>query len=105
MPVIRYILHDGSEHEVHAESGLSVMQAAVDNMIDGIVGECGGTCSCGTCHCYVETDWADKIGNANNLEQDMIQFLDEADTNSRLSCQITITDELDGLVVKLPKSQ
>lgn len=105
MPTVTYIKHDGSEHEVHVESGTSVMQAAVDNMVDGILGDCGGACSCATCHCYVSDEWKDKLPAADVVEQEMLDFVMDPQPNSRLSCQIVMSDELDGLKIHLPKSQ
>lgn len=105
MPTVIYIQPDGTECEVHVESGTSVMQAAVDNMVDGILGDCGGACSCATCHCYVDKKWKDKVPGADVVEQEMLDFVMEPTDDSRLSCQIVVTDELDGLTVHLPKSQ
>lgn len=105
MPLITYIEHDGSEHKVEVEIGHSLMQAAIDNMIQGIVAECGGACSCATCHCYIDETWVNKVGAAEGMEKEMIEFAMNAKDNSRLSCQIKVTHELDGLVVKLPESQ
>lgn len=105
MPVVTYISHDGAINEIEVTNGTSVMQGAVDNMIDGIVAECGGSCSCATCHCYVDEAWLDKIPPASEMEKDMLECVLEPEPNSRLSCQINVTDELDGLVVKLPESQ
>lgn len=105
MPVVTYISHDGAINEIEVASGTSVMQGAVDNMIDGIVAECGGSCSCATCHCYIDEAWLDKVPPASEMEKDMLECVLEPEDNSRLSCQITVTDELDGLVVKLPASQ
>lgn len=105
MPVITYISHSGEINEIEVANGTSVMQGAVDNMIDGIVAECGGSCSCATCHCYVDEAWTDKIPPASEMEKDMLECVLEPQPNSRLSCQITVTDELDGLVVRLPESQ
>jgi len=105
MPVVTYISADGAINEIEVTSGTSVMQGAVDNMIDGIVAECGGSCSCATCHCYVDEAWQDKVSPASEMEKDMLECVLEQQANSRLSCQITVTDELDGLVVKLPASQ
>lgn len=105
MATITYIQHDGTQHDIHVENGQSVMQGAVDNMLDGILADCGGTCSCATCHCYVDEAWMDKVGEPGEMEKDMLTcVLDPAD-NSRLSCQIVVTDELDGLIVRLPESQ
>ncbi|MGY8789447.1 MAG: 2Fe-2S iron-sulfur cluster-binding protein [Pseudomonadales bacterium] len=105
MPVITYISADGAINDIEVESGSSVMQGAVDSMIDGIVAECGGSCSCATCHCYVDDAWQDKVPAASEMEKDMLECVLEPEPNSRLSCQINITDDLDGLVVRLPKSQ
>jgi len=105
VPTVIYVKHDGSEQEVHVEKGTSVMQAAVDNLVDGILGDCGGACSCATCHCYVSEEWQDKIPAADVVEQEMLDFVMDPKDNSRLSCQIIVTDELDGLKIHLPKSQ
>lgn len=105
MALIKYIETNGTEHEVHVENGSTVMQGAVDNMIEGIVAECGGCCSCATCHCIVDDAWIDKVGKPGDVENDMLDCVLERHSNSRLSCQITVSDELDGLVVKLPESQ
>lgn len=105
MPTVTYIKYNGSIEEIHVEPGTSVMQGAVDNMIDGIMGDCGGVCSCATCHCYVDDAWADKVGKPSDVEADMLACVLNPEDNSRLSCQIIVTDELDGLVVRLPESQ
>ena len=105
MPLVTYISHDGGSHEIEVESGTSVMQAAVDNMLDGIVGECGGSCSCATCHVYVDEKWIDRLPPAEQMEKDMLECVLEPRDNSRLSCQIKVTEELDGLVVHMPESQ
>lgn len=105
MPQITFVEHDGTENKLEVESGYSLMQAAVDNMLEGIVAECGGACSCATCHCYVDAPWFDKVGTPNSTEEEMIEFAVERKENSRLSCQIQVTEELDGLVVHLPESQ
>lgn len=105
MALVKYIEHDGTEHEVHVENGVTVMQGAVDNMINGIVAECGGACSCATCHCYVDETWFDKVGSVAETEEFMLECVVAPQGNSRLSCQIAVNDELDGLVVHLPESQ
>ncbi len=105
MPLIKYENHDGTVNEVEVPVGNTVMQGAVDNMLDGIVAECGGSCSCATCHCYIDPAWADKIPAASEMEKDMLDCVLEPQDNSRLSCQIEVTDELEGLLVKLPESQ
>ena len=105
MPVVTYISNNGAINEIEVTTGTSVMQGAVDNMVDGIVAECGGSCSCATCHCYVDEAWIDKVPPASEMEKDMLECVLEPEPSSRLSCQITVTDELDGLVVRLPESQ
>ncbi|AKH69359.1 ferredoxin [Spongiibacter sp. IMCC21906] len=105
MPAIKFVSHDGNEVDVQAETGTTVMQAAIDNGIDAILAECGGSCSCATCHCYVDEKWMDKVGPATDIEQDMLTCVLDPEDTSRLSCQITVTDEMDGLVIKLPESQ
>lgn len=105
MPQIKYITADGAEYEVDVPEGNSVMEGALDNMIDGIVAECGGSCTCATCHCYVDEAWLDKVGAPGEFEKDLLDMVLEPRDNSRLSCQIEVTPELDGLVVRLPESQ
>lgn len=105
MALITYVEFDGTEHQLEVEVGSTVMQGAVDNGIAGIIGECGGACSCATCHCYVDEAWQPKVGEPEQIEQDMIECALEPRPNSRLSCQITVTDELDGLIVHLPEAQ
>jgi 2Fe-2S ferredoxin len=105
MPLVTYISHDGTENEIEVPAGNSVMQGAVDNMLDGIIAECGGSCSCATCHCYVDEAWLDKIPPASEMEKDMLECVLEPQDNSRLSCQIDVTEELNGLVIRLPESQ
>ena len=105
MPRIKYISSDGVENELDVENGKSVMQGALDNMLDGIEAECGGFCSCATCHCYVDEDWLDKLSEPSEAEKEMLEFTFDPMPNSRLSCQITVTEELNGLVVYLPREQ
>lgn len=105
MAEIIYIEHDGTEHKVEVENGYSIMQGAIDNMLDGIIAECGGTCSCATCHCYIDEAWLDKTGEIEVKEKEMIEFAVDTRDNSRLSCQIRVTEELNGLVVRLPETQ
>ncbi len=95
----------GAEHQVDVESGTTLMQAAMDNGIDGIVAECGGACSCATCHCYLDDAWYAKAGEPSDIEKDMLDCVIDPQPTSRLSCQVVITDDLNGLVVRLPKSQ
>ena len=106
MATITYIEHNGTRHEIVVQDGSSVMQGAYDNMLEGMAGECGGGCACATCHCYVDDAWMDKVGQPSEPESDMLEFSAcERKPTSRLSCQITVTPELDGLVVYLPESQ
>jgi len=105
MPLIKFISHDGNEQEVHAAAGTSVMHAAVDNGIDGIIAECGGACSCATCHCYIDETWLSKLEDPSAIEKEMIECVLDPESNSRLSCQVVVTDELEGLVVRLPENQ
>lgn len=105
MPKIIFVEHSGAEHVVEAEVGKSVMQVAIDNMVPGILADCGGYCNCATCHCYVDEKWLDSLPAAEEAEQDMLSCAIEPQSNSRLSCQILITPEVDGLLVRLPESQ
>ena len=105
MARITYILHNGTERVVEAEPGMTVMEAAVKNSVPGIAAECGGACACATCHVYVDEAWREKVGEQNGMEQSMLDFANDVEANSRLSCQIKVTEALDGLVVRLPKSQ
>lgn len=105
MPTIKYVNAQGNETAVEVSVGTSVMLGAVDNHIEDIVAECGGICGCGTCHCYVDSDWLDKVGEPDAEELMMLEDVCEPKPNSRLSCQIKVTEELDGLTVYLPESQ
>jgi 2Fe-2S ferredoxin len=105
MPTIHFISHDGSRHTVQAESGQSLMRAATDNGVQGIDGDCGGQCACGTCHVYIDTVWAGRTGSADAREDDMLGFTDDRRETSRLACRITLEPQLDGLVVILPEGQ
>ncbi|MEM1397455.1 MAG: 2Fe-2S iron-sulfur cluster-binding protein [Pseudomonadota bacterium] len=105
MAKIIYIESNGSEHTVESAAGVSVMEAAVKNMVPGIDGDCGGACACATCHVYVDDAWIAKTGEKESMEESMLDFAYEPKENSRLSCQITITDDLDGLIVRLPEQQ
>lgn len=105
MPKIVFIEHDGTEHLVEAGVGRSVMQAATDNFVPGIIADCGGCCSCATCHGFVDNRWLSQIPAAQADEKSLLEGLLETQENSRLTCQIEITPSLDGLVVRLPKSQ
>lgn len=105
MPKITYVSHDGKSHEIEAQEGSTVMEAAIKNSIPGIEAECGGACACATCHVYVDDAWQEKVGGPEIMEEDMLDFAFEPKTGSRLSCQIKITKELDGLIITLPERQ
>lgn len=105
MPKLRLIEHNGTEHVLEAEVGSSVMQTAVDNMVPGIIGDCGGNCSCATCHGYVDAAWIDRVPPKSEDEAIMLEGVLHVEDNSRLTCQLKLTPELDGLVVRLPESQ
>ena len=105
MPKITYIEHNGAEHVVDAKTGLSVMRGAVDNNIPGIDADCGGECACATCHVYVDPAWLPKVGGRTPQEETMLSFANGTEPNSRLSCQIEVTDALDGLIVRMPEGQ
>ncbi len=105
MPKIKYIEHNGKEHEVDVPVGWSVMEGAVKNLIPGIDADCGGACACATCHVFVDPAYEARIPAKSDMEETMLDFAPEIQANSRLSCQIKVTPELDGLVVRMPKSQ
>lgn len=105
MPKITYIESNGTEHAVDAENGATVMETAIRNMVPGIEAECGGALACATCHVYVDDDWIEKTGEASTMEEDMLDFAYDVRPTSRLSCQIKVSDELDGLVVRVPERQ
>ncbi len=103
---VKFIDAAGTERVVQAENGESVMQCAINNLVDGIIGECGGGLSCATCHVYVDTAWIDKLDPCGIDEADMLEATSEATTEcSRLACQVHCTPALDGLVIHLPKTQ
>src|SRR5882672_8370385 len=105
MPKITYIEHDGKTHTVDAAAGSTVMENAIKNGVPGIVAECGGACSCATCHVHVDEAWTGKVGGPSPMEEDMLDFAFDVKPTSRLSCQIKVTDDLDGLVVHTPAQQ
>jgi len=105
MPKITYIEHDGTEHTVEVKKGLSVMEGAIRNNVPGIDADCGGACACAPCHVYVDPDFAAETGRPSAMEESMLDFAENVEPNSRLSCQIRVTDDLDGLIVRLPQSQ
>ncbi len=105
MPKIKYIEENGKEHEVEVPVGWSVMEGAVKHLIPGIDADCGGACACATCHVYVDPAWKAKMPPMSDMEETMLDFAQDREASSRLSCQIKVTEELDGLVVRMPKSQ
>src|SRR5512143_3654357 len=105
MPRVIYISHLGVPRTVDVAAGSSVMEGAIQNNIPGIVAECGGACSCATCHVYVAQEWRDRVGPQGQMERAILDYAAGVAPNSRLSCQIRVTDSLDGLVVSLPESQ
>jgi len=104
MPRIVYIEPTGARVDVDVEEGYSVMDGAIMNGVEGIEAECGGACSCATCHCYVQGDWGDKLPKMDDIEDSMLDAAIERRPDSRLTCQIEVTDELDGLVLKVAPS-
>ena len=101
MAKITYIEHDGTQHAVEVKAGLSVMEGAIRNNVPGIDADCGGACACATCHVYVDPSWVDRLEPRGEEENDMLDLAFEVQDNSRLSCQVTMTPELDGLKVTL----
>ena len=97
MPKISYITPDGTQHDVDVETGYSVMEGAINNDIQGIVAECGGACACATCHSYIDEAWLDKLPKMDDMEDSMLDAAFERKSNSRLTCQLEVTDEFDGL--------
>lgn len=100
-----FISHDGREQSVTAEPGSTLMQVAMDNGVDGILGDCGGACACATCHCFVDEAWTEAVGEPNAIEKQMLECAESPQANSRLACQVDLSEHLDGLVVRLPESQ
>ena len=105
MVKITYNTHDNKTHTIDVQNGLSVMEGAVQNDIPGIDADCGGGMACATCHVYVNEEWLDKLPKKEDGEEDMLDMAFEPNKFSRLSCQITVTDDLDGLIVQLPSKQ
>src|SRR4051812_16636145 len=105
MARIIYIEFGGAPHEIEVKPGLSVMEGAVKNNVPGIDADCGGACACATCHVFVEASWLAKLGERSPMEESMLEFAEGVMSNSRLSCQIKVTEDLDGLVVRMPESQ
>ncbi|MEM1040486.1 MAG: 2Fe-2S iron-sulfur cluster-binding protein [Pseudomonadota bacterium] len=105
MAKITFIAHDGTKFDVDAETGSTVMENAIKNAVPGIEAECGGACACATCHVYVDDVWTEKTGAPEAMEEDMLDFAYDVQPGSRLSCQIKMSDDLDGLVVRVPERQ
>lgn len=105
MAKITYIDHEGNERPIEARNGETVMEVAVKNAVPGIDADCGGACACATCHVYVDDAFMDKVGSPEAMEQSMLDFAENVQPNSRLSCQIQVSDSLDGLKVTTPESQ
>jgi ferredoxin, 2Fe-2S len=105
MAKITYVTFDGERRTIEVKEALSVMEGAIHNNVPGIDAECGGACACATCHVYVDAAWLDKTGPASEMERNVLEFANGVAPNSRLSCQIRVTKDLEGLIVQTPKSQ
>ena len=105
MAKIKYIEHNGKEHEIDVANGLTVMEGAVQNNITGIDADCGGSMACATCHVYVKEEWFNKLPKKEDGEEDMIDMAYQPNKSSRLSCQLTVSDKLEGLTVNIPEKQ
>ena len=105
MAKITYIEFSGVAHTLEVKPGLTVMEGAVKNNVPGIDADCGGACACATCHVYVDPAWTDKTGAPSAMEESMLDFAEAVEPNSRLSCQIKVTEALDGLIVRMPETQ
>ena len=105
MAKITFIQPDGTSQTVEGDNGMTVMETAKKNLIAGIEADCGGACACATCHVFVDDAWLEKTGKPQQMEEDMLDFAFDVRPNSRLSCQIKVSDALDGLVVRVPEKQ
>jgi ferredoxin, 2Fe-2S len=105
MAKVTFVEFSGTEHVIEIKNGLTVMEGAVKNNVPGIDADCGGACACATCHVYVDAAWEGKTGSKSAMEESMLDFAENVEANSRLSCQIKVSDELEGLVVRMPESQ
>jgi ferredoxin, 2Fe-2S len=105
MTKITYIEPSGTEHVLDVEPGLSLMQGAINNNVRGIIAECGGACSCATCHVYIDESWTGRLEKKGEMEEAMLEAVMDEQPNSRLSCQIKVTDALEGLIVRMPPKQ
>ena len=105
MPKIIYVESNGTEHEVDVANGQSLMEGAINHMVPGIDGDCGGLCACATCHVYIPEEWGSQCGEPEELEQNILDFAFDVQDNSRLACQIKVADDLDGIRVLMPERQ
>jgi len=105
MPTIIFITPDGERHEVEVDSGYSVMEAAINNNIEGIVAECGGACACATCHSYIDESWLDKMPKMDDMEDSMLDAAYDRRDNSRLTCQLEVQDDWSGLIVHVAENE
>ena len=105
MAKITFIQPDGREQTVEGEPGMTVMETAKKHPVEGIEAECGGACACATCHVYVDDQWRERVGPPADMEEDMLDFAFDVRESSRLSCQVKVTDQLDGLIVRVPDKQ
>ena len=105
MAKITYIEHSGKSHTIEVQNGLTVMEGAIQNNIPGIDADCGGSMACATCHVYVKEEWFNKLPKKEDGEEDMLDMAYEPNKFSRLSCQLTVSDKLEGMIVNLPEKQ
>lgn len=105
MPKITYVEHNGTEHAVEVKTGFSVMEGAVVHDVPGIDADCGGACACGTCHVFVDDAWLAKTGERTDIEELTLELAEGVQRNSRLACQIEVSDALDGLILRMPERQ
>ena len=105
MPKINYVTQDGVTHEIDVDVGYTVMEGAVNNDLDGMPAECGGACACATCHAYIDPDWMSKLSTLDDMEDSMLDAAFDRRNNSRLTCQIEVTNELDGLIVHIAENE
>ncbi|MGB5485221.1 2Fe-2S iron-sulfur cluster-binding protein [Parasphingorhabdus sp.] len=105
MTKIVFVEHDGTQHPVEAENGISLMEAAINNSVPGIDADCGGQCACATCHVFIPKEWPCLLHRQGEMEQDMLNLNDDQQANSRLACQIEISNDLDGIKIYMPASQ
>ena len=105
MPTITVIEFDGQDHTIEAESGKTLMESVLENGIAGIDADCGGGCACGTCHCFIAEDYIVKAGTPSPIENSMLDMRPDKEATSRLSCQVDVSDDMDGMIVRLPEYQ